>query len=139
MKETANEGPASEEARARLREVRLALLRLHKILLDAERDTYERAHGRVTAGELLQLVINDEHFAWLHAVSEIIVSADELLDADEPATEAQAGALFAQARSLVRPDEGGGEFGRRYFAALQRDPSAVLAHREVVRSLAEGS
>jgi hypothetical protein len=36
---------------------------------------------------------------------------------------------------LLRPSETGNEFGRRYFAALQRHPDAVLAHREVTKLL----
>ena len=124
-------GAAPEATLKRLRELRRVLLRLHKTLLDRERAAYEQARGRVTGGELLQLVINHEQFAWLHAVSELIVRVDEMLDAEEPLTADEARSLFAEARSLLRPSEEGDEFGRRYFAALQRDPDAVLAHREV--------
>src|SRR5918999_360002 len=92
---TTGGGAASESTRRRLRDLRRALLRLHKTLLDAERAMYESMHGRVSSGELLQLVIGDEHFAWLHAVSELIVRVDELLDAEEPATDADADALYA--------------------------------------------
>jgi hypothetical protein len=35
------------------------------------------------------------------------------------------------------PSEDGDEFARRYFAALQREPEAVLAHREATRLLSE--
>jgi len=115
--------------------VRRALLRLHKVLLDDERAAYERVYGQVTSGELLQLVISHEQFAWLHAVSELIVRIDEWLDADEPATTADAESLLAQVRRLLQPSETGDEFGRRYFAALQREPDAVLAHREVTSLL----
>lgn len=125
----------SEEARGRLLEVRRALLRLHKVLLDDERAAYERLHGQVTSGELLQLVIGDEQFAWLRALSELIVNIDESLDADEPATADEAESLLEQARLLLKPSETGGDFARRYFAALQREPDAVLAHREVTRLL----
>ena len=131
MSESGSGLTAKGPAPLRLRELRSGLLRLHKTLLDAERDAYEQTHGRVSSGELLQLVIGDEHFAWLHAVSELIVRVDELLDADEPATPEDADSLFGQARTLLRPAETGDEFGRRYFAALQREPDAVLAHRQV--------
>lgn len=129
-------GAASEGALRRLGELRSALLALHKTLLDAEREMYESMHGRVTSGELLQLVISDAHFAWLHGVSELIVRIDELLAADEPATAEEAESLLAGARELLKPEEEGGEFGRRYFAALQRVPDAVFAHRRVTQLLA---
>jgi hypothetical protein len=129
------DSPADESTRARLRELRRALLRLHKILLDSERITYERTYGQVTSGELLQLVISDEHFAWLHSISELIVRIDEMLEADEPATAGDAQSLLAQARALLKPSETGNDFERKYYAALQRDPDIVLAHREASKIL----
>lgn len=127
--------PAPESALQRLRDLRRLLLRLHKVLLDTERAAYEQLHGRVSSGELLQLVINHEQFAWLHSISELIVSIDEMLDADEPATAGDVDSLLAQARALLKPSETGKEFEQKYYAALQRYPDAVLAHREVTKVL----
>ena|SRR3712207_5081633 len=135
MDETKSGGPLPESVLRRMRELRLGLLRLHKALLDKERDDYERVHGQVNASELLQLALNHEQFAWLRPVSELIVRIDELLDADEPATADDAGSLLAEARSLLKPSESGVGFSRRYFDAIQREPDVVLAHREVVRLL----
>lgn len=125
----------SETTLRRLRELRRVLLRLHRVLLETERAAYEQVYGRVSSGELLQLVISHEHFAWLHAVSELIVRVDEILDADEPVTAVEAESPLAEARALLKPSETGGEFGRLYHAALQRDPEVVLAHREVTLTL----
>jgi len=117
-----------------MKDLRRGLLRLHKILLDQERAAYERQHGTVSSGEMLQLVINHEQFAWLHAISELIVRIDEALEAKEPATtEEDAEALLAQAQSLLVPAETGNEFQRKYYAALQSEPAAVLARREVIQ------
>lgn len=139
MSEPKTGEPVPEAVLRRMRELRLGLLRLHKTLLDAERDAYERVHGQVTGGELLQLVINHEQFAWLHPVSELIVRIDEMLDADEPATADDAEALLAGARSLLKPSEAGSGFGQRYFTAIQQEPDVVLAHREVTRILSAGA
>ena len=122
-----------EATRQRLTNLRRALLRLHKALLDDERLAYERVYGQVSSGELLQLVINHEQFAWLHSVSELIVRIDEMLDADEPATGGDVESLLAQARVLLKPSETGNDFERRYYRALQRDPDIVLAHRDVMK------
>lgn len=47
-----------------------ALLRLHKALLDDERVSYERVHGRIPSnGAFLQLVLGDAWFAWLRPLS----------------------------------------------------------------------
>ena len=83
MKRDASGAPLPEAAGQSLVNLRIALLRLHKVLLDDERAAYERAHGRASGGEMLQLVIHDERFAWLHSISELIVSIDEMMDADE--------------------------------------------------------
>ena len=131
---TPPEGAPDETALARLRDVRRALLRLHKILLDDERARYERTHGQVTSGELLQLVIGHEQFAWLHAISELVVRIDETFEADEPATAREIDELLAQSGALLTPSESAEGFAGKYFAALQREPAAVLAHREL-RSL----
>jgi hypothetical protein len=130
-----NDSPAPELTLQSLRELRCGLLHLHKALLDTERAAYEQVYGSVSSGELLQLVINHEQFAWLHSISELIVRIDEMLDVDEPVMTGDAGTLLAQARALLKPSETGDEFERRYYAALQREPTVVLAHRDVTKIL----
>ena len=118
----------------RLRETRLALLHLHKTLLDDEREAYERVHDRIeNSYEVLRLVMHDPWFAWLHDLSELIVKIDETLDAEEPPAQADVDGVMQQARELATPDENGGEFQQKYFRALQRSPDAVLAHAETVK------
>jgi hypothetical protein len=119
----------------RLNELRIQLLRLHKQLLDAERTTYEQVRGKVSRGELLQLVINHEQFAWLHRISELIVQIDDLLRADEPLTKETIADLTSDIRTLLTPNEFGNDFAMKYDAALQRNPDVVLAHANVVTLL----
>ena len=139
MSENITAGPASESTLEQLQQLRRRLLDLHKILLDIERAAYEQAHGRVTSGELLQLILGHEQFAWLRPISELIVRIDEMLDADDPMTVEDAKSLLDQTRKLLTPSETGGAFERRYFAALQGDPAVVLAHRDVTRILSARS
>jgi hypothetical protein len=123
-------GPAPE----RLGDLRRGLLRLHKALVDAERDAYERANGPVaSSGQLLQLLIHDPWFAWLRPVSELIVRIDLALDGEEPPTAADARALAAEARSLLVLAGGETPFAAAYRAAMQREAAVVLAHAEVRR------
>ena len=130
-------GPFTDLTRQRLVDLRHGLLRLHKALLDSERDSYERAHGRriTSRGELFQLVVGNDWFAWLHRVSELVVQIDEMLDGDEPATAIEATRVIDQTRTLLRPSEEGTGFGKRYYEALQRDPEVVLAHAAVKKLL----
>src|SRR5260370_1730379 len=131
--------PSYDPAQERLTELRNGLLGLHKTLLDSERASYERDIARISSsGELLNLVLYDPWFAWLHELSELIVLIDETLDAKEPPNGIDAGRLIAQARELVAPNENGAGFRKRYFEAMQRDPAVVLAHgkaRKLLSSL----
>ena len=129
-----NRGLISAETRARLGEMRRALLKLHKALLDDARVEFERARGRIeSSGQFLQLVLNDEWFAYLRPLSALVVQIDELLDAEE-ATGREADALLAQARVVLRPFEDGSEgLGEKYRAALQRSPDVILARAEVAK------
>jgi hypothetical protein len=128
-----------------LTDIRIKLLHLHKLLLDIELIRYEQVRGQVSKGELLQLVINHDQFAWLHHLSELIVQIDELIHSDEPITseavpselrEALIAALIADVRILLTPDEVGNDFAVKYDAAFQRNPDVVLAHADLVTLLA---
>ena len=62
--------PIPDSLRRSLKDLRHGLLGLHKSLIVSEQVTYERIYGRVSsAGQLLQLVMNDPWFAWLHPLS----------------------------------------------------------------------
>src|SRR6476661_7802907 len=124
----------TEQNRARLRELRAKLLQLHKALLDDARASYEMDQGRVPSNaSLLQLVINDPWFAWLHSLSELVVRIDETVESDSPATDADAAALINEVENLLTASENGEGFHRRYYDALQRQPAVVLAHADVRR------
>jgi len=124
--------------RQRLTTLRDGLLHLHKSLMESERAAYERDVARITsAGQYLNLVLNDPWFSWLRELSQFIVLVDETLDQKEPAGEADASRLIASARSLVAPAENGDRFGRAYWQAMQRDPGAVLAHRDMMQVFAK--
>ena len=120
----------------RLQEVRNALLRLHKALVESERMTYEKVLGAIQSpNQFLQLLLTDPWFAWLQPLSQLIVAMDEAQDAKKPATDAEAKALIDQARPLLMASEEGQGFARHYFDALQRDPDVVLAHADAIKVL----
>jgi catechol 2,3-dioxygenase len=132
----ADSPPMSTDTRTRLAELRSRLLALHKTLLDDAKTAYEMDRGRIpSAGALLQLVIGDPWFAWLHQLSGLIIRIDETNAAEAKATEADARALFEQVDRLLIASETGADFARRYFEALQRQPAVVLAHGDVKQVL----
>ena len=113
-----------------------ALLRLHKALLDDERVSYERVHGRIPSnGAFLQLVLGDAWFAWLRPLSQLMATLDELGEEDKSPDGQDTVTLVASIRTLLTPTEEGEGFGRQYHDALQRGPDVVLAHAAVTALL----
>jgi catechol 2,3-dioxygenase len=126
----------SSATRDRLWQLRTRLLALHKTLLDDARVAYEMDRGSVSSkGHLLQLVINDPFFAWLHQISEMVVRIDEATASEATASEADARGIFDQVDKLLLPSESGDVFARKYYEALQRQPAVVLAHGAVKKVL----
>ncbi|MBS0169572.1 MAG: hypothetical protein JSR62_04400 [Nitrospira sp.] len=121
-----------DHARAHLQNLSRALLRLHKALLDGERVSYERVHGRIeTNGAFFQLVLGDAWFAWLRPLSQLMARLDELSEEDEPSSREEIPTVIASVRTLLTPSEEGDGFGRHYYDALQREPDVGLAHAAV--------
>ncbi len=116
----------------KLKKIRMALLRLHKALLESERTVYEKVNGRIQSnGEFLRLVIGHEWFAWSHPMSQFIVQIDELMAAKEPITLEQVNELIAEAQNLLQPELEGNSVEKRYYHAIQRDPGIAMMHAEV--------
>jgi hypothetical protein len=120
---------------ARVRAVRLALLALHKTLIDTERRRYERSHGRIeNPHAALRLVLEAPAFQWLHPLAELIVQMDEKLADEDAIGVVESEAFVERVRNLL---QGGGHdrFREEYRRTLQDAPEVVIAHAEVARHL----
>ncbi len=119
-----------------LREVRQGFLRLHKALLDSERETYEQNFGKIqTNGDFFQLVIAHEWFNWLRPMSQFIVQVDELMDDKAAIAASQIHELLHQARELLKASESGTLAEQRYDQAIQRSPDIAFMHGEILNLL----
>src|SRR3954447_15035104 len=107
-----SEAVVSSGERQHLISIRNSLLALHKILLELERQRYERTNGRINdMFQLLNLTINDAAFAWLRPLSAFIVEIDEKADDKEkPMTSGEAAAFLKEARILLSPNQVGNDF-----------------------------
>ncbi len=122
--------------RQTLTDVRHGLLGLHKALIIAEQLTFERIYGRIdSTGQLLQLVMNDPWFTWLHPLSNVVVRIDEMLDEEVNLTTEDVAQILTEVRGMIRPSELGDGFERSYYEALQRAPDVVMAHCEMKKLL----
>lgn len=132
--------PATAEQRQRLDRVRDDLLRLHRALLQVERDRYEKVKGRVPNNSaFLQLVINDPWFDWLRPMAQLVLLIDErLADTKQPLSSAEGVALIDRSRGLLQADAEGDAFQRLYYQAVQHSPDLAVLARQVAMGMTGG-
>ncbi|HEY9887696.1 MAG TPA: hypothetical protein V6D02_04800 [Candidatus Obscuribacterales bacterium] len=127
----------SMPAYEKLKTIRPLLLKLHKALLEAEQDSYERVHGPILSkGELFQLVIGDEWFDWLRPISKFIARIDEAIASKEPVSPNQIHALLEEARDLFPLETADdSETAVRYQRAVDNYPNIATLHSEMTTLL----
>lgn len=108
-----------------MRYARNILLSLHKSLIDFERAGYERIHGRLKAGQFLNVLLEDESFVWLRKFSMLIVEIDEMFDLKDGITDEMVSANLAKIRELIAMSEPDEEFRGKYQVALQNNSEAA--------------
>lgn len=111
-----------------------ALLHVHKAIMEAERRRYEASHGRIpSAMAFLQLLLNDEWFAWIRPMSGLAAQIDEALFAKPGETAMSADLLLEEARYLLTPRAQGDDLPGRMFRMIQSHPEVAVAHAEAAR------
>ena len=132
MSETEN-NQLTEETRTQLKGLSKSLLRLHKTLLDAERGRYELINGKVqSTGEMLRLVLDDRHFAWLRILSGQIVLIDEFLANKQPTIETDGRSLIEQTARLLNFEDPSESFADKLQTTLQNDSNSVINYNEAL-------
>ena len=116
-------------------ELRRALLHLHKALLEWERGAYEREHGRLSASELLTIIVRDPQFAWLRPITELIVRIDGALESGVDEAPVDVDGLVVQARALAAPDDASGAYAQRYHPAALVDIATLTVPSSTSTSL----
>ena len=106
----------------KLRYARNLLLTLHKSLIDLERAAYENVHGRLNAGQFLNVLLEDENFAWLRKFSMLIVEIDEMFDLKDGISDVMVTSNLKKIGELIGMTDEDEFFRTKYRNALQRDP-----------------
>jgi hypothetical protein len=114
-----------------LRYARNMLLDLHKSLIDFERAGYERMHGKLNAGQFLNVLLEDENFAWLRKFSMLIVEIDEMFDLKDGISSEMVKSNLAKVSELVSMNEPDEFFKAKYQYALQNDTEAAGKHAQL--------
>lgn len=99
-----------------------ALRALHKALLDAELDNFPMARS---SGERLALVVGHPSFAWLHALSELIVEIDQAEDDGRPLPPPPCRDIIEGLIGPAPPSHAA--FRNRYLEHLQLAPEVAIA------------
>ncbi len=120
-----------------LKEARLQLLKLHKLLVDNERTAFETSNGQVTSGQFLNILINDKDFAWLKRFSSLIVEIDEMFDLDDGASANMIENQFLKMKDLLELNNSDEEFRNKYTKVLQNISEIQAKHQELKKILSE--
>lgn len=121
----------------KLRNARNVLLKLHKTLVDYEREMYEGIHGPMTAAQFLNVLLEDQDLAWLRKFSMLIVEIDEMFDIKDGVSGEMVNASLDKVVELVEMREDDESFKTKYQSALQQYPEAAGSHAELKRILSE--
>ena len=109
----------------RLREGRDLLLKLHKNLVDHERAIWEGINGPATAGQFLNVLLEDPDFAWLRRFSTLIVDIDEMFSQKDGYPVEAVELHLKKLRELISMEGEDEDFKSRYQASLQQDLDAA--------------
>jgi hypothetical protein len=107
------------------------LLELHKVLLDLEKEAYEKKNGQVSNNyEYFQLVVNHDDFSWLRFLSELITKLDEATEQVEIDSKHVKNILVSLNELLqTSPNE---EFSKRYQYFLLNNDKIVSLEKEII-------
>ncbi len=121
----------------KLKNARNLMLKLHKSMLDNEREIYEGINGPLNSSQFLGLLLEDKDFEWLRKFSMLIVEIDEMFAAKDGIPEELIDANLEKVTELVELREPDEQFHVRYQFALQSIPEAASLHSEIKALIAE--
>ncbi len=114
-----------------LKDVRNELLRLHKTLMNLERENYESANGPITNVQLLTLLFEDDAFIWLREISILVAEIDELLASKQGIDSGIANSLMAKAEDLIHENSENHVFRTKYHVNLNTETSVSEHHKNL--------
>ena len=120
-----------------LKESRLKLLRLHKLLVDIERENFENLNGKVSSGHYLNLLVNDSNFEWLRKFSTLIAEIDEMLDLDDGCSINMINKHLSQMRNLLDAETIDEDFNKKFKNLLQVNFEVSEKRKEIVKIISE--
>lgn len=111
------------------------LLKLHKILVDYERENYVSLNGPVTAGQFLNQLLENPDLGWLRRFSTLIVDIDEMFAQKDGFQTEAVDFHLAALRNLVSFETADEKFRMKYQTAIQENSVAAGLHADLKRLL----
>ncbi len=120
------------EQKQSLKEIRNKLLKLHKILLDNDRQNYEREFGALSSGKFLEMLLSDERFEWLRKISTLIVRIDEAFALNDGMDQEMLDVFYKESFDLLGEESSEHvEFKEKLNAVLPNLPEALKLKIEI--------
>ena len=119
----------------KLKNARNILLKLHKSMIDIEREMYEGLNGKVAAAQFVTLLMEDDDFAWLRKFSSLIVEVDEMFASKDGYSDELIDACLQKVKELAEMSEDDDYFKAKYQFALQKSPDSAGLHSQLKKAL----
>jgi len=107
------------------------LLKLHKVLVDFERESYIAFNGAVSPSEFLHQLLENPDLSWLRRFSTLIVDIDEMFAQKDGFSDDAVKTHLSAMRELVSVESAEADFRARYEMALQGEPQAAALQGEI--------
>jgi hypothetical protein len=118
-----------------IKQARILLLQLHRILLELLRQDHERTKGSpVSPTAWFQLLLNDQEYKWLEPLNTIVSDIDALSERTE-ATDEDRAIIRHEVEALFFDGTIHNEFRRRYQKILAEGYDLLVLHNQLKHAL----
>jgi hypothetical protein len=129
----------ADAAKGRLAALANALRSLHRVLAErVRRDVEAERKSVIPPGAWLSMLIREPQFAWLRALSELMVDLDVFLEADPEPADDDTSAIREEVERLIAPSTVPGtesDFARHYWRYVHDEPAVAVVHGEIRHAL----
>lgn len=125
-----------QSIKAELTLISQLLLRIHKSLLNYQKEKYEAQNEKsLSPYEMLHLSMSHEDFDWLKKITSLVVRMDESLDDEHAVIEDIHQAVLLEVHSLFDESETYADFKAKLKVAQSRDPMLVVQVLELKKKI----
>ncbi|WP_409479544.1 hypothetical protein [Pseudobdellovibrio sp. HCB154] len=118
---------APENTKADLTKITQLLLRVHKSLLQFQKEKYEAQNEKTLSPyDVLHLSMSHEDFDWLKKITSLVVRMDESLDDETTILADLHRSVLTEVHSLFDESEMYADFKSKLMVAQSRDPLLVV-------------